>query len=61
MLGSFMFQVDDSWYFAYHGKSEPGQGCGDLRTTRVQPFEVEGSTPVFPAAIATGVPVEDVA
>ncbi|KAF9467418.1 Arabinanase/levansucrase/invertase [Collybia nuda] len=46
----FMFQKDSQWMFAYHGKSAPGQGCGDLRTTRVQPFSISGTTPVFPAA-----------
>ncbi|KAF9261465.1 Arabinanase/levansucrase/invertase [Marasmius fiardii PR-910] len=55
----FMFQVGSNWYFAYHGKSAPGLGCGDLRTTRVQPFTVSGGTPVFPAAIATGVAVPE--
>ncbi|KAL0564100.1 hypothetical protein V5O48_017956, partial [Marasmius crinis-equi] len=57
----FMFQVGSSWYFAYHGKSAPGQGCGDLRNTRVQPFSISGSNPVFPAAVATGVAVPDAA
>ncbi|KAF9261460.1 hypothetical protein L218DRAFT_870110 [Marasmius fiardii PR-910] len=44
-------------YFAYHGKSEPNLGCGDLRTTRVQPFTIFGDTPVFPVAVGDGVPV----
>ncbi|KAK7034746.1 hypothetical protein VNI00_012153 [Paramarasmius palmivorus] len=55
----FMFQKGDSWYFAYHGKSAPGQGCGDVRTTRVQPFSISGSNPVFPAAVATGVAIAE--
>ncbi|KAL4256230.1 glycosyl hydrolase 43 family protein [Pleurotus pulmonarius] len=56
----FMFQKDNQWMFAYHAKSAPGQGCGDLRTTRVQPFEiVGGSTPSFPAAVGTGVAVAE--
>ncbi|KAH8831668.1 glycosyl hydrolase [Flagelloscypha sp. PMI_526] len=55
----FMFQVGTQWMFAYHGKSAAGQGCGDLRTTRVQPFSVSSGSPVFPAAVATGVAVTD--
>ncbi|KDQ25717.1 glycoside hydrolase family 43 protein [Pleurotus ostreatus PC15] len=56
----FMFQKDNQWMFAYHAKSAPGQGCGDLRTTRVQPFQiVGGSTPSFPAAVGTGVAVAE--
>ncbi|KAF8066676.1 Arabinanase/levansucrase/invertase [Lyophyllum atratum] len=55
----FMFQKGTNWYFAYHGKSAPGQGCGDLRTTRVQPFSISGSNPVFPAAVASGVAVPE--
>ncbi|KAF9261463.1 Arabinanase/levansucrase/invertase [Marasmius fiardii PR-910] len=58
-LPSFMFQVDSEWYFAYHGKSEPNLGCGDLRTTRVQPFTISGDTPVFPVAVGDGVPVPE--
>jgi hypothetical protein len=54
-----MFQDGANWYFAYHGKSAPGQGCGDLRTTRVQPFNISGTTPVFPAAVATTVAVNE--
>lgn len=55
----FMFQMGSNWYFAYHGKSAPGQGCGDLRTTRVQPFSISGSNLVFPAAVATAVAVPE--
>ncbi|KAF5373895.1 hypothetical protein D9758_000994 [Tetrapyrgos nigripes] len=55
----FMFQKGSNWYFAYHGKSAPGQGCGDLRTTRVQPFSISGTNPIFPAAIATGVAISE--
>jgi hypothetical protein len=58
---SFMFQKDSKWYFAYHGKSAPGLGCGDLRTTRVQPFSIaaDGTTPVFPVAVADAVAVAE--
>ncbi|THU80624.1 Arabinanase/levansucrase/invertase [Dendrothele bispora CBS 962.96] len=55
----FMFQKGDNFYFAYHGKAAPGLGCGNSRTTRVQPFSISGSNPVFPAAVATGVPVAE--
>ncbi|EJD47231.1 Arabinanase/levansucrase/invertase [Auricularia subglabra TFB-10046 SS5] len=55
----FMFTRGNEHYFAYHAKSAPGQGCGDLRTTRVQPFSINGSVPVFPAAVATGVAVPE--
>ncbi|KAI3612867.1 alpha-n-arabinofuranosidase [Moniliophthora roreri] len=55
----FMFQKGTNWYFAYHGKSAPGQGCGDLRTTRVQPFSISGNDPVFPAAVGIGVAIAE--
>ncbi|KAJ8092444.1 hypothetical protein PM082_023697 [Marasmius tenuissimus] len=55
----FMFQVNSQWYFAYHGKSAPGQGCDDRRTTRVQPFTISGNNPIFPAAVGSGVAVSE--
>ncbi|KAK7467710.1 hypothetical protein VKT23_004762 [Stygiomarasmius scandens] len=55
----FMFQKGDNFYFAYHGKPAPNLGCGNVRTTRVQPFSISGSNPVFPAAVATGVPIAE--
>ncbi|KAK0188716.1 Arabinanase/levansucrase/invertase [Armillaria mellea] len=55
----FMFEKDGEHLFAYHGKSQPGLGCGDLRTTRVQPFSINGTTPVFPAAVGDGVAVAE--
>jgi len=57
----FMFQKGTEWLFAYHGKSSPGLGCGDLRTTRVQPFTISsnGTTPVFPAAAATSIAIPE--
>ncbi|KAJ7573931.1 Arabinanase/levansucrase/invertase [Mycena floridula] len=56
----FMFQKDSEWVFAYHGKSAPGLGCGDLRTTRVQQFTIaNGTVPVFPAAAATAVAIPE--
>jgi len=54
----FMFQPNPGeWYFAYHANPESGQGCGDFRTTRVQPFNVNDVIPIFPIPVATGVPV----
>ncbi|EEB92104.1 hypothetical protein MPER_09436, partial [Moniliophthora perniciosa FA553] len=55
----FMFQKGTDWHFAYHGKSAPGQGCGDLRTTRVQPFSISGNDPVFPAAVGIDVAIPE--
>ncbi|SJL03972.1 uncharacterized protein ARMOST_07329 [Armillaria ostoyae] len=55
----FMFEKDGEHLFAYHGKSKPGLGCGDLRTTRVQPFSINGTTPVFPAAVGDGIAVAE--
>ncbi|KAK0202775.1 Arabinanase/levansucrase/invertase [Desarmillaria ectypa] len=55
----FMFEKDGEHLFAYHGKSKPGLGCGDLRTTRVQPFGINGTTPVFPAVVGDGIAVAE--
>ncbi|PBK99651.1 Arabinanase/levansucrase/invertase [Armillaria gallica] len=55
----FMFEKDGEHLFAYHGKSKPGLGCGDLRTTRVQPFSINGTNPVFPAAVGDGIAVAE--
>jgi len=55
----FMFSKGTEWYFAYHGKAAPNLGCGDSRTTRVQPFTISNNAPVFPTAVATGVPVAE--
>ncbi|KIY66329.1 glycoside hydrolase family 43 protein [Cylindrobasidium torrendii FP15055 ss-10] len=55
----FMFEKEGEHLFAYHGKSEPGQGCGELRTTRVQPFSIEDGVPAFPVAVGVGVEVAE--
>ncbi|KAF9261436.1 Arabinanase/levansucrase/invertase [Marasmius fiardii PR-910] len=55
----FMFQKGSAWYFAYHAKPGPNQGCGSARTTRVQPFSISGNNPVFPKPVATGVPIAE--
>ncbi|KAL0563843.1 hypothetical protein V5O48_018217 [Marasmius crinis-equi] len=55
----FMFQKGSNWYFAYHAKPASGQGCGNTRTTRVQPFSISGNNPVFPTALATSVAIAE--
>ncbi|KAF9009170.1 Arabinanase/levansucrase/invertase [Hymenopellis radicata] len=55
----FMFQKGADWHFAYHAKSAPGLGCGDLRTTRVQPFNISSNAPVFPTAVGDGVAINE--
>ncbi|KAG7092941.1 hypothetical protein E1B28_009243 [Marasmius oreades] len=55
----FMFQKGSAWYFAYHAKSATNQGCGNTRTTRVQPFSTSGNNPVFPKPLGTGVAINE--